>query len=141
MLLTTLLNAVTNAINNLQLPAGPRGERGPPGEPGEPGPATVGAVASSSDSKWNAAELWLFRSSFRQVLRGRQNRHCGKGCLLPQCNSFFVERIHDLAAVKGEAIVRTNVNTCSRGSAPTWYTSELSKFGAERSSCRRQWSR
>ena len=118
-------NAVTTAINNLQLPAGPRGERGPPGDPGEPGSATVGA--SSSDSKWNAAELGYFDPHLDKSYGEGEIVTVGKDVYYRSV-ILFVERIHDLAAVKGEAVVRTNVNTCFRGSALAWYTSELSNL-------------
>ena len=41
---------------------------------------------------------------------------------------LFVERIKDLASVKGATLVRSNVNTCLRGAALTWYTAELSNL-------------
>jgi hypothetical protein len=37
----------------------------------------------------------------------------------------FKQRIKDVAAVKGEEIVRTNLSLCLRGAALAWYTNEL----------------
>ena len=41
---------------------------------------------------------------------------------------LFIERIKDLASVKGAILVRSNINTCLRGTALTWYTAELSNL-------------
>ena len=38
---------------------------------------------------------------------------------------LFIERIKDLASVKGAILVRSNINTCLRGTALTWYIAEL----------------
>ena len=38
---------------------------------------------------------------------------------------LFVKRIYDLIAIKGEAVVRINVNICFRGFAFAWYILEL----------------
>ena len=39
---------------------------------------------------------------------------------------LYCERIKDLTTIKGTAVIRTNLNTCLRGSALIWYISELS---------------
>ena len=41
---------------------------------------------------------------------------------------LFVERIKDLAMIKGAALVRNNINTALRGSAQSWYTAELTNL-------------
>ena len=41
---------------------------------------------------------------------------------------LFIERIKDLASVKGAILVRSNINTYLRGIALTWYTAELSNL-------------
>ena len=41
---------------------------------------------------------------------------------------LFIERIKDLASVKGAILVRSNINTCLRGAALTQYTAELSNL-------------
>ena len=41
---------------------------------------------------------------------------------------LFVERIKDIAMIKGSALVRNNVNTTLRGSAQAWYTAELTNL-------------
>ena len=41
---------------------------------------------------------------------------------------LFIERIKDLVSVKGTILVRSNINTCLRGAALTWYTAELSNL-------------
>lgn len=48
--------------------------------------------------------------------------------------NLFVERILDLAATKGHDAVKTNLNTCLRGTALIWYTAELTSL--ERSGLR-----
>ena len=41
---------------------------------------------------------------------------------------LFVERVKDLAAIKGAAIIRTNLNTCLQEDAQTWYIETLSNL-------------
>ena len=112
-------NAVTNVINNLQLPARPRGERGSLEESEEledPGSITVKAVATpSSNSKWNTIELGYFDPHL--------NKSYDKGEIITikkdiyyRSVILFVKRIYDLATVKGEAIIRININIYFRGS-------------------------
>ena len=40
---------------------------------------------------------------------------------------LFVKRIQDVALIKGNKLVRAQLDTCLRGSALAWYTTELTK--------------
>ena len=50
--------------------------------------------------------------------------HAGKDTIFRDVH-LFVERVKDIAAVKGDELVRQNLSTCLKGMALTWYTSEL----------------
>lgn len=41
---------------------------------------------------------------------------------------LFIERVHDLAQIKGAPTVRLNLSSCLRGTAIAWYTEELSSL-------------
>ena len=41
---------------------------------------------------------------------------------------LFIERIWDMAMIKGAQLVRINLNTCLHGASLAWYTSELSNL-------------
>ena len=115
-------SAVTNVINNLHLPAGLRGERGPLEESeelGELGSATVEVVgASSSNSRWNAIELGYFNSYLNKFYEESEIITMEKNVYYRSV-ILFVERIHNLIAMKEEAVVRINVNICFRDSTLT----------------------
>ena len=87
----------------------------------------ISTVTSSSNSKWNATELGYF-DPYLDKSYGEGEIITVKKNMYYRSVILFVERIHDLATVKGEAIVRTNINTYFRGSALAWYTSELSNL-------------
>ena len=113
---------VTNVINNLHLSAKSREERGSSGELGELGElgsATVESVeASSSNSKWNATELSYFDPYLNKSYEDSEIITIGKNVYYRSV-ILFIKRIHDLTAVKEEAIIRININTYFRGSTLT----------------------
>lgn len=121
----TVTNAVNNALGNLQLPQGPPGARGPPGPSGQA--ADPGISTGSDNGKWNATEIGYFDPHLDKSYGDGEIVTVGKDVYYRSV-LLFVERIKDVASVKGEAIVRTNLNTCFRGSALAWYTAELSNL-------------
>ncbi len=105
-------------------PPGPPGPAGPPGPTGPPG---VDGSSSSGNPNWNAKDIGFFDPHL--------DKSYGEGDIVTQGSDvyyrnvmLFVERVKDLAAIKGPAIVRTNLNTCLRGDAQTWYIETLSNL-------------
>lgn len=95
-----------------------RGAEGPPG------------LGSSTSRR--PADLRLFGP---QLLTS-----CGSGPMVRESKAVYyrkksVERIMDMAATKGDDVVRTNLNTCLHGAAKTWYTIPLTSL--ERKALRR----
>ena len=105
-------------------PPGPPGQQGPQGLPGEPG--ATGITATGSD-RWNPADLGYFDPHLDKSYGEGEIVTVGKD-LYFRSVILFVERIKDLATVKGDALVRTNLNTSLRGAALKWYTAELSNL-------------
>ena len=50
--------------------------------------------------------------------------HAGKDTIFRDVH-LFVERVRDIAAVRGHGLVRQNLSTCLKGTALAWYTSKL----------------
>ena len=106
-------------------PQGPRGPPGPPGEPGEQG--VQGEATVTPSDRWNATDLGYFDPHLDKSYGEGEIVTVGKD-LYFRSVILFIERIKDIAAVKGDALVRTNLNTSLRGAALKWYTAELSNL-------------
>ena len=88
--------------------------QGPPGPTGPTGPAGTGSGSLS----WQLADLGYFNPML--------DKSYGKGKVVTVGKDvyyrsviLFIERIKDLASVKGAILVRSNINTCLRGTALT----------------------
>ena len=122
----TALQGLISNINVQPGPQGQQGERGQqamPGVPGVPGEGT----SSSSTERWNSADLGYFDPHLEKSYGEGEIVTVGKD-LYYRSVILFVERVRDLATVKGDALVRTNLNTSLRGAALRWYTAELSNL-------------
>ena len=94
--------------------------QGPPGPPGPTGPAGTGSGSLS----WQLADLGYFNPMLDKSYGKGEVVTVGKDVYYRSV-ILFIERIKDLASVKGAILVRSNINTCLRGTALTWYTAEL----------------
>lgn len=101
---------------------GPPGDKGPPGPSGPSGPA--GSSSSNDPNKWNASEIGFFDPHLDKSYGEGEVVTVGRD-LYYRSVILFIERIKDLAQIKDVSMIRTNLNTCLRGFALEWYTSEL----------------
>ena len=92
----------------------PPGPQGPPGPTGPTGPPGADGYSSSGTPNWNAKDIGFFDPHL--------DKSYGDGDIVTQGSDvyyrnvmLFIERVKDLAAIKGAAVVRTNLNTCLRG--------------------------
>ncbi|KAN0067958.1 hypothetical protein V8E54_013886 [Elaphomyces granulatus] len=138
----TVAQAVTVAIRSAQGtsgpagppgpqgPAGPRGPHGPQGHPATP--ATSAVTASTNGTSWRTDDLGYFHpdlpDSRDSAVRTVANQTHYRDVLV------FLDRLRDLAILKGDDIVRSNIHASLRGSPLAWYSTELTDF--ERSSLR-----
>ena len=67
-------------------------------------------------AQWYAANLGFFDPSYVE--------HASKDTIFWDVH-FFIEKVKDMAAVRGDKFVRQNLSTCLRGTSLTWYTLEL----------------
>lgn len=84
------------------------------------------ATVTPSD-RWNVIDLGYFDPHLDKSYGEREIVTVGKD-LYFRSVILFIERIKDIAAVKGDALVRTNLNTSLRDTALKWYTAELSNL-------------
>lgn len=115
----TALQALINGNAGRQ---GPPGDKGPPGPSGPSGPA--GSSSSNDPNKWNASEIGFFDPHLDKSYGEGEVVTVGRD-LYYRSVILFIERIKDLAQIKDVSMIRTNLNTCLRGFALEWYTSEL----------------
>ena len=106
------LQALVGSISTQQGPPGPPGPAGQQGQPGVPGEAA--AASSSSSDRWNSADLGYFDPHLEKSYSEGEIVTVGKD-LYFRSIILFVERVRDLATIKGDALVRTNLNTSLRG--------------------------
>ena len=98
-------------------------------------PSTPGSSLNSTrDNRWKPEELGFFDPQLPQSFGKGEIVYQGKD-LYYRSVILFIERIRDLADVKGAELIRTNLNTCLRGAALGWYNAELTDL--ERKALRR----
>ena len=119
-----ITQTVNAAVQNSRAPAGAPGPPGPPGPPGADGGANGNG---NGNSRWNTADLGYFDPHLDKSYGEGEIVTVGKDVYY-RSPILFVERIRDLATIKGASIVRSNLNTALRGSALAWYTAELSNL-------------
>ena len=111
---TIIPEAIERTIGARQLErgrTGPPGERGERGEPGEPGENSRGSTGN-----FRPTELGFFHPDCLDSW--------GSGDIVPNKNELifrdvytFYSRAQDFAVIKGEEVVRENLNSCFRGAA------------------------
>ena len=114
------VNAAVNAAMQ-NLPVGPQGPEGPPGPPGEGG---------NQGPRWNASDVGFFDPFYegKSAASGEPIVHSGKDTYFRDVH-IFIDRIKDMALIKGSDVIRNNLSTCLRGTALNWYHAELSDEG------------
>ena len=122
----TVPEAVNNTLASYNLhefrgPAGPPGPPGPTGEPGEAGQSN-----QSGGGAFRAHELGFFHPDCPESW--------GTGDIVPNPRELifrevytFCSRAQDFAVMKGEEVVRRNLNSCFRGAAANWWLKILSQ--------------
>ena len=80
----------------------------------------------SRNGRWYAADLGFFDPNYKNksVTTGEAMEHAGKDTIFRDIH-LFIERAKDIAAVRGDKLVRQNLSTCLKGTALAWYTAEL----------------
>ena len=118
-----------NALQRLmrQSAAAAAGPPGPPGPPGPAGPAAANNAGNGYTGTWNPQEVGYFDPFYdnKTVVTGGPIEHAGKDTYFRDVH-IFIDRIKDMAIVKGEKLVRDNLYTCFKGKALHWYSSILS---------------
>jgi len=104
------------------LRANPGGLRGPWGQPGAPG---VAAEPWAELGHWQADEVGFFFPDLHSSYGSSEIVTIGKDSFYRNA-SVFLDRLDDIARLKGDDLVRNNISTCFRGAALQWYTTELS---------------
>lgn len=121
--------AVNAGIQQYQAahPAAP-GPPGPPGPAGAQGPAGNDGNGNST-ARWNPGDVGFFDPLHdgKSVASGASSmEHTGKDTFFRDVH-LFLEHARDVAGVKGDDLVRTNLWTCLKGTALSWWLGELSE--------------
>lgn len=91
------------------------------------------AIDSGSKEQWNASDIGYFNPHLDASYSEGEIVTVGKEIYYRNVY-LFVKQVQDLASIKGDMLVKTNLNTALRGAAQSWYTAELSNL--ERSGLR-----
>ena len=108
-------------------PAPAPGAPGPAGPPGPPGPPGQDAAGNGSSSpRFQASDIGFFDPFYdgKSSDTAPGMEHAGKDTYFRDV-TVFIDRIKDVARVKGPELVRNNLQICLRGEALEWYTSQL----------------
>lgn len=101
-------------------------QRGPPGDPGPPGQDAAATAARSDTPRFVASDVGFFDPFYdgksSETASGME--HAGKDTYFRDV-TVFIDRLKDVARVKGADLLRTNLQICLRGEALEWYTSQL----------------
>ena len=110
---------------------GPQGVPGPPGNPGAPGapgaPGNDGSANGRNDTpRFVASDVGFFDPFYDNKSNdtGPGVEHAGKETYFRDI-LVFIDRIKDVARVKGAELLRNNLQICLRGEALEWYTCQL----------------
>ena len=108
------------------------GPQGPPGNPGPPGaPGADGSSNGNSSSSLKADDVGFFDPSYEDA-----NNTSAKDAPVVNAGRHvfyrdvyaFVDRLKDMAHLKGEEKIREVLPTCFRGTALTWHSMELTEL-------------
>ena len=121
---TDLTNTMADIARSLALMTA-NAQQPPPLPPPPPPPQDTGSSATDNKPRWKAEEVGYFYPHLEDSYGLGDFVNVGRDVFYRSVEAF-IDRVHDVAADKGEALVTQNLSTCLRGPAQTWYTSELS---------------
>lgn len=119
----TMLQAMQATLSNIQPAPGPAGPAGPQGIPG---PAGQASAAGGSGGGFRASDLGFFHPDLEESYGTGDIVFSSKETIYREVYSFC-RRVEDYAVIKGEDAVRTNLSTCFRGAALSWWLNTLSQ--------------
>lgn len=124
-----ITNAIARYVREHPPTQGAPGPPGPPGDPGQPGQDGVAAVGVRNDTpRFIAADVGFFDPFYdgksSDIASGME--HAGKDTYFRDV-TMFIDRLKDVARVKGTELLRTNLQICLRGEALEWYTCQLTE--------------
>ena len=114
--------AVSQYVRDNPAQPGPPGERGPPGTDGLDG-------GSAGQPRWNPSDVGFFNPMYedKSAASGAPSmEHTPKETYFRDVH-LFLEHARDVASLKGDELVRTNLWTCLKGPALEWWLAELSE--------------
>ena len=121
-------NALERLISRIPAVQGQQGEQGPVGPEGPTGPQAESSSSNNGNNeRWNPADLGYFDPHLDKSYGEGEIVTVGKD-IYYRSVILFIERVRDLATIKTDTLVRTNLNTSLRGAALKWYTAELSNL-------------
>ena len=105
---------------------GPPGPPGPPGNPGAPGADAAAANGGNGTPRFLSSDVGFFDPFYdgKSSDTGAGMEHGGKETYFRDV-LVFIDRIKDVARVKGAELLRNNLQICLRGEALEWYTCQL----------------
>ena len=83
--------------------------------------------SSTPNTSWHSSDIGYFDPLLDKAYGDGELLTVGRDTYYRNVH-LFVERIKDLAMIKGSVLVRNNLNTALRGSAQSWYTAELTNL-------------
>ena len=122
----TMLRAMQATLANFQPTSGPAGPAGPPGLPGAPGPSGQNTSSGPGSGGFRASDLGFFHPDLEESYGTGDIVFSSKENIYREVYSFC-RRVEDYAVIKGEDVVRTNLSTCFRGAALSWWLNTLSQ--------------
>ena len=124
--LSNLIAQAVTAAMVVQVAAGNNGNGTTGAAPTNPTPTPTPTTPAPS-THWRADEIGLFDPHLDKSHGDGEIVTVGKDVYYRSV-MLFIERIRDMATIKGAQLVRINLNTCLRGASLAWYTSELSNL-------------
>lgn len=121
---TVIANAIARYIRENPPVQGLQGPPGPPGDPGAAGAAA--ATGNNGTPRFQANDVGFFDPFYdgKSSDTGAGIEHAGKDTYFRDV-TIFIDRIKDVARVKGSELLRNNLQICLRGEALEWYTCQL----------------
>ena len=85
---------------------------------------STSSAVTHENQKWRADEIGFFDPQLDLSFGEGDIVTVGKDIYYRSAN-VFCERVEDIATIKSADLVKANLNTCFRGAALQWYTTEL----------------